>query len=72
MANGVEFVDGAGAYASTSDNTLAGVSGGGGAGPKDLDSPVDDFISGGLGSTTPSGSRPAGGDILDSPCCNDY
>ncbi len=60
MAEGVDFVDGAKPYASTSDNTLAGVGGGGGGGAKELETPVDDFISGGMGSTQPSGSRPAG------------
>lgn len=68
MANGVEFVDGAGSYAKTSEDTLACCNGGGGAGPKDLDSPVEDQFSVGLGNTQPSGNRPAGGDILDSPC----
>jgi hypothetical protein len=69
MAEGVDFVDGVGLYAKTRENTLAGVSGGGGAGPKDLDSPVEDFISGGLGKTQPTGDKPNGsGDIIDSPC----
>ena len=69
MAEGVSFVDGAKAYASTSDNTLAGVGGRGGNGGGTMDSPIDDFITGGMGNTQPSGSmKDRGGDVMDSPC----
>ena len=68
MADGVEFVDGAQGYAKVSFDTLAGI-GSKGSGSNDLDSPVDDFITGGMGNTQPKGSMSGqGGDIIDSPC----
>lgn len=69
MAQGVEFVDGAKAYSSTSEDTLACCKGGKGNGGGPIDSPVDDMITGGMGSTQPSGNAPSGlGNDFVSPC----